>query len=122
MEFSFRADGSSRFGSNHQVWLLPAVGAAWRLKEEQFLKDAQFLSDLKLRASYGVTGNQSGINDFYVCGLWTGASGYPDAETGGDKPATAPLQLSNPDLRWEKTKQANIGLDAASWMDVFLWS
>lgn len=113
LEFSFRADGSSRFGSNHRWGYFPAVGAAWRLKEEQFLKDAQFLSDLKLRASYGVTGNQSGINDFAARGLWTGASGYPDAETGGDKPATAPLQLSNPDLRWEKTKQANIGLDAA---------
>jgi TonB-linked SusC/RagA family outer membrane protein len=112
LELSFRTDGSSRFGSNHRWGYFPAVGAAWRLKEEQFLKDVTFLSDLKLRASYGVTGNQSGINDFAARGLWTGASGYPDTESGGDKAATAPLQLSNPDLRWEKTKQANLGLDA----------
>lgn len=112
LELSVRADGSSRFGSNHRWGYFPAVGAAWRLKEENFLRDAQVLSDLKLRASYGITGNQSGIDNFAARGLWSGAGGYPESVGSGDKAATAPQQIANPDLRWEKTKQVNAGVDA----------
>jgi len=111
VEFSMRADGSSRFGANHQFGYFPAVGAAWRLKEENFLKEVSSISDLKLRGSIGLTGNQNGINNFAAQGLWSGGAGYPDNTTSGDQPGIYPLQLSNPDLRWEKTRQANIGLD-----------
>jgi TonB-linked SusC/RagA family outer membrane protein len=109
-EFSIRADGSSRFGNNKKFGYFPSIGAGWRLKEESFLKDIAFISDLKLRASYGVTGNQNGISNFAPLGLWSGGSGYPD-NSSGDKPGIAPQQLANPDLRWEKTSQVNAGID-----------
>jgi TonB-linked SusC/RagA family outer membrane protein len=111
IELSARADGSSRFGSNNQWGYFPSAGAAWRIKEERFLKNVKAISDLKLRASIGITGNQNGIGNFAAQGLWSGGSGYPDNTTSGDKPGTAAQQLANPDLKWERTRQTNIGLD-----------
>lgn len=113
VEISARADGSSRFGANNRWGYFPSAGVSWRLKEEHFLKDVHFLSDLKVRASYGITGNQNGIDDFAARGLWNGTGGYPDNTSSGDKAATAPYQVANDDLRWEKTKQVNLGLDAS---------
>ncbi|MFT4033175.1 MAG: TonB-dependent receptor [Siphonobacter sp.] len=104
---SVRADGSSRFGNDRKWGYFPAVGAAWRLKQEPFLQSVQALSDLKLRASYGITGNQNGIGNFAAQGLWTGGASYQ-----GD-PGIAPQQLANPNLKWEKTRQLNVGVDAA---------
>jgi len=74
------------------------------------LKDVNWLSDLKLRASYGITGNQNGINDYAAQGLWSGSYSYPD-NSGGAQPGTAPLQLANPNLKWERTAQTDIGVD-----------
>lgn len=113
LELTARADGSSRFGRNNKWGYFPSAGASWRIKEEEFLKDVDVISDLKLRASYGTTGNQAGINDFAARGLWSGGSGYPDNASSGDKPGTSPQQLGNPDLKWEKTTQTSLGLDAA---------
>ena len=109
-EASIRADGSSKFGDNYKWGYFPSVSASWRLKEESFLKNADDISDLKLRASYGVTGNQAGISNFAAKGLWSGGAGYPD-NNGGDQPGTTPLQLPNANLRWERTSQANVGVD-----------
>lgn len=111
LEASVRADASSRFGENNQWGYFPSVGAAWRIKEESFLREVDALSELKVRVSYGVTGNQNGIGDFAAQGLWTGNASYPDNIAGGDKPGTAPEKLGNPDLRWEKTQQFDGGLD-----------
>jgi TonB-linked SusC/RagA family outer membrane protein len=105
VDFSIRADASSRFGQDNQWGYFPAVGAAWRIKQEDFLKDVRLLSDLKLRTSYGITGNQNGIGDFAARGLWAGGSSYEGL------PGIAPQQLANPNLRWEKTGQFNVGLD-----------
>ena len=110
LEFSGRADGSSKFGANNKWGYFPSVGVSWRAKEEKFLKDVNFLSDLKVRGSFGVTGNQNGINNFAAQGLWSGGYGYPDGSS-GDQPGTAPLQLANPNLKWESTRQTNAGLD-----------
>jgi len=110
VELSIRADGSSKFGEHNKWGTFPSIGASWRAKEESFLKQVNFISDLKLRASYGITGNQNGISFYAAQGLWSGGYGYPDLSS-GDQPGTAPLQLSNPDLKWEKTSQANVGLD-----------
>ncbi|WP_240155138.1 TonB-dependent receptor [Chitinophaga sp. Cy-1792] len=110
LEASIRADGSSKFGQDSRWGYFPAVGASWRIKEEKFLKDDNRISDLKIRASYGVTGNQAGIDNFASQGLWSGGWGYPDGST-GDQPGTAPQQLSNQHLQWERTSQANAGLD-----------
>lgn len=110
-EFIIRADGSSRFGANNKWGYFPALGAAWRLSEEDFIKSIPAISNLKLRASYGITGNQGGIDDYASQGLWTGGFGYSDAVGNSEGPGTAPLQIANPDLRWEKTAQVSIGVD-----------
>jgi TonB-dependent starch-binding outer membrane protein SusC len=110
-EFVIRADGSSKFGTNNKWGYFPAVGAAWRLSEEKFIKNIPQISNLKLRASYGLTGNQGGIEDFASQGLWTGGFGYADAVGGNEGPGTAPLQIANPNLKWEKTAQLSLGVD-----------
>jgi TonB-linked SusC/RagA family outer membrane protein len=110
LELSARADGSSKFGTNNQWGYFPSIGASWRAKEETFLKEVSFISDLKLRASYGLTGNQNGVSNFAAQGLWSGGFGYPDGSS-GDQPGTAPQQLGNKNLKWESTSQANAGLD-----------
>ena len=111
LEASIRADGSSRFGANNKYGYFPSVGVAWRIREENFLQNVNWLSDLKLRASVGLTGNQNGINNFAALGLWNGGAGYPDVAGSSDQPGTAPQQLGNADLKWEKTRQTNIGVD-----------
>jgi len=100
---SIREDGSSRFGPTHRYGWYPAASAGWVLSEEKFLKNANFLNFLKLRASYGLTGNaEIGDNNFLPL---YGVSNYPNL------PGFVPAQLGNPDLKWEKTAQADIGLD-----------
>lgn len=102
---SIRADGSSRFGVNHQWGYFPSIGLAWRAKEEEFLKNVSFLSDLKVRASLGLTGNQNSIPDYASRGLWGAGANYQN------NPGTIATQLANPDLQWESTRQTNIGFD-----------
>lgn len=111
IDFSFRADGSSKFGADNRWGYFPAVGSAWRLKEENFLKNNSTISELKIKASYGVLGNQNGIGDFAALGLWTGGAGYQNV------PGIAPQQLGNPDLRWERTAQFNIGTEIGLFKD-----
>lgn len=110
-EFNLRADGSSRFGANHQWGYFPSAGVAWRIKEEDFLKNSTVISDLKLRGSIGVTGNQNNINDFASRGLWGAGANYQS------NPGTIPQQLANPDLKWESTRQINLGLDLSLFND-----
>ncbi|MCA8831308.1 SusC/RagA family TonB-linked outer membrane protein [Hymenobacter pini] len=100
---SFRADGSSRFGSNNQFGFFPAASVGWVLTEEAFLKDNAVISLIKPRVSYGITGNQS-FPDFPWQAL------YSDAGYGG-VPGQAPVQIANPDLKWETTSQLDVGLD-----------
>ncbi|MBD3615303.1 MAG: TonB-dependent receptor [Gracilimonas sp.] len=101
--FTVRRDGSSRFGENNRWGTFPSAALGWVVSEEDFFTIDQ-ISELKLRASYGITGNQSGINNFQARGLWGG-------ESYGDSPGTSPDQLANPDLKWETTKQLDIGID-----------
>ncbi|MDB5013326.1 MAG: TonB-dependent receptor, partial [Daejeonella sp.] len=117
IEFTARADGSSRFGANNRWGYFPAIGGAWRIKEENFLQNSTLISDLKLRISYGSTGNQSGINDFASQGLWNGGYGYADKVGSIEGPGTAPLQIANPDLKWEKTTQFSTGFDLGLFAD-----
>ncbi len=112
VDLTARADGSSKFGANHKYGFFPAVSAAWRLIEEPFLKNVSWLTDLKLRASWGITGNAGGINPYQS--LATVASSGSDYQfnhvylTGIN-----PSGIANPDLRWEKSAQTNIGLDVS---------
>jgi len=100
---SVRYDGSSRFGENNRWGVFPAVSAAWAVSNERFMERAAFVDDLKVRASYGVTGNQA-ISNYPFQGL-VGSSNY------GEIPGLAPSNLSNPDLKWESTRQVNAGVD-----------
>jgi TonB-linked SusC/RagA family outer membrane protein len=106
IDVNFRADASSRFGKDHRWGYFPAAGISWRAGQEEFIKALNIFSDLKFRASYGSTGNQNGIPDFAAKGLWSGGNIYQDVS------GIAPIQLANPDLRWETTKQINLGVDA----------
>ncbi|MEI7727871.1 MAG: SusC/RagA family TonB-linked outer membrane protein, partial [Bacteroidota bacterium] len=99
-----RADGSSKFGENHKYGYFPAGSVAWRISEENFMKNVRFINELKLRGSLGLTGND-GIPDFQSLGLYSGRQNY------NQQSGIAPLQLPNPDLRWETTRQTDIGLD-----------
>ena len=108
---SLRSDGSSRFLGDNKWGLFPAVALAWKIKEESFLKDSKSLSNLKLRLSYGVTGQQDGIDNYYSqTGYNTGF--LSNQYTFGNTPYTtvAPL-VYNPLLKWEQTASFNIGLD-----------
>jgi TonB-linked SusC/RagA family outer membrane protein len=100
---SGRIDGSSRFGKENRYGFFPAISAGWILSEEGFLADNTVLEFLKLRGSYGLTGNAE-IGDFDSRWLYRGV-GY------GFAPGQSPLQLPNPDLRWEQTAQTDIGVD-----------
>jgi TonB-linked SusC/RagA family outer membrane protein len=106
VEANVRADGSSKFGKDHRWGYFPSAGVAWQAKEEDFLKNVTFLSNLKIRGSIGLTGNQNGISNFASLGLWQAGSNYQD------NPGTVPFQLANPDLKWETTRQINLGVDA----------
>lgn len=111
---AMRADGSSRFGANHKWGTFPSVSAAWRISKEEFMSNAQQISELKLRASYGLTGNFN-IPNYGALGSLS----YYGYVLGGGTPlvvnGAAPSSRPNPDLTWEKTAQFNVGLDAALW-------
>ncbi|MBB4079119.1 TonB-linked SusC/RagA family outer membrane protein [Lewinella aquimaris] len=100
---SGRLDGSSRFGTNNQYGFFPAVAAGWVISEEDFFESNATVSYLKLRSSYGLTGNAD-INNFASRGLYD-ASSY--AATSG----LGPIQIANPDLTWEETAQFDVGID-----------
>ncbi|WP_194774276.1 SusC/RagA family TonB-linked outer membrane protein [Pararhodonellum marinum] len=102
--FTGRADGSSRFGDNFRFGFFPSGSVAYRLSEEGFMQDQSLISDLKVRASYGVTGNQDGIGNFASRGLF-GVGAYRQT------PSLVPTQLSNSNLTWESTVQSNVGID-----------
>ena len=102
---SLRADGSSRFGDNEKFGIFPAASFAWILSNEAFMTDVTAISDLKLRGSWGQTGNEA-IGDFQHLDLY-GTKNY------GAAPGNAPTNLANPDLKWETTTEWNIGLDLA---------
>lgn len=106
---SFRTDGSSRFGANNKWGRFPSVALAWRISQEEFLKDIDWLSELKLRASYGETGNNNiGNYDQYA------TISYENYAL-GNAPASgmAPGRIANPNLTWEKQKSENFGVDVS---------
>jgi len=103
VSFSARVDQSSRFGENNKSGFFPAASVGWVLTKEDILKSNRTLSFLKLRASYGLTGN-AGIGDYRYLGLY-GVSNY------NSEPGFIPTQIANPDLGWETTTQFDIGID-----------
>jgi len=104
LEFSLRADGSSKFGSNNRYAMLPAVSVAWRVIEESFMANQRIFSDLKMKVGYGLTGNDQIGNNRYQNLYITGVN-Y------NSLPGLAPKQIPNPDLKWETTSNFNYGID-----------
>lgn len=107
---SIRRDGSSRFGVNNQNGIFPSASVAWRVIDESFMKAAPAISDLKIRASYGVNGNNNLPNDY--ASIATIASyGYVLGTTPVAVIGQAPNLLANPYLQWEKSQTYDIGFD-----------
>jgi TonB-linked SusC/RagA family outer membrane protein len=104
---SFRADGSSRFGTNNRWGFFPAGSLGWVASDEPFLSGLKRFADLKLRASYGVTGNQ-GISGRTSNFAFLGT--FFKANFAGE-PGLAPDNFRNPDLRWEQTSEFDVGFD-----------
>jgi iron complex outermembrane receptor protein len=104
-----RADGSSRFGENNQYGIFPSAAFAWKINEEDFMGDA--MSTLKLRLSYGITGNQDGLG----YGRFVSRQRYSNGSIGDggsvNVPGISTVEFANPDLKWEETTQYNAGLD-----------
>ncbi|GAA4323099.1 TonB-dependent receptor [Mucilaginibacter gynuensis] len=108
---SLRREGSSKFGSNNKWGNFPAVSGAWRLSEENFLKETlPWVNELKVRADYGITGNQDFDN--YLSLLLYGGAGYFPFN-GAPYQVYGPASNVNPDLRWEKAVNFNAGIDFA---------
>lgn len=99
---TFRADGSSKFGTNNKYGYFPSVAAKWQISNEEFMKGGAIFNNLGLRASWGITGNQE----------FPAGSGIEQVAIGPFN-QVGQINVKNPDLKWEQTKQLNIGLDFA---------
>ena len=105
---SLRHEGSSKFGADNKWGNFPAVSAGWRISSEKFMKGINWINDLKLRADYGVTGNQD-FGSYLSLNTMTGFGYY--FYNGRYFQVWGPSKNVNPDLKWEKGKNWNIGLD-----------
>jgi TonB-linked SusC/RagA family outer membrane protein len=106
VQVAARIDGSSRFGDDQKYGYFPTISGAWRIINESFMKKLEFVSDLKIRASIGVSGSQEGLgSDFPSLALYSAGVNY------GLTPGVALTSLANVDLSWEAATQSNIGLD-----------
>ncbi len=119
LEISMRRDGSSRFGADNRYANFPAASLGWIVSDEDFMKPMDWLSMLKLRASYGLTGNAEFLTsstdaryavgaNFPALGLYGGDA---DGSDYGGNPGLSPTQLANPDLKWEQTSQLDLGFN-----------
>jgi len=103
LTFTGRVDGSSKFGPDNKYGYFPSGAVGWRLSKEKFLENVQWIEDIKVRGSYGLTGNQN-IGDQMYRTLYS-----PNSYAGNN--ALTPTQLGNPAVKWETTKQTDVGLD-----------
>ncbi|HZG24045.1 MAG TPA: SusC/RagA family TonB-linked outer membrane protein, partial [Chitinophagaceae bacterium] len=114
-----RRDGVSKFAAGNEYGVFPSASVAWRVKGENFMESVGWLYDLKIRGSYGVMGNQAPIRPFQYQNLFS--TGGPASSptnfgytfNGVYQPGLAPVQPSNPDLKWETDYTTNVGIDAA---------
>lgn len=106
---SIRRDGSSRFGADNKWGWFPAASVGWRISKEKFMSDVSFINELKLRASYGNTGNNN-IGNYASIGALNAAN-YVLGTSQAVSPGFAPGSFSNRNLGWEKTTTVDVGLD-----------
>lgn len=110
MTFTMRRDGSSKFGANNKYGNFPSAALAWRVNDEDFMKNVGLFSNLKVRLGWGITGNQEIPDKVSLMAVGT----QPDANVysnGALKPGITFKRTPNPDIKWESTEQINFGLD-----------
>jgi len=105
LDATVRRDASSQLGSDNRAGYFPSIGLGWNPINESFFPKTDIISDLRIKGSYGLTGNISGGNGYL--GLWSGGAVYDG------NPGLTPSQLGNPALKWETTKQWSVGLNTA---------
>ena len=112
---NFRADGSSKLAPGKRWGYFPSVSVGWRLSQENFLKNVEWLSELKLRGGWGQTGNQAGISSYAYLQRYKIArqNWWGNGANANAMITLTPNSFSNPNLTWETTTQSNIGLDIA---------
>ena len=108
---TLRYDGSSKFGANNKWGLFPSVAGGWTLSDESFFPKSAAFNYLKIRASWGKTGNSEGLIPYQSLQLYGPTTSYYDGSIGNFLPGYAITQNTNPNLRWEVVSQTNIGLD-----------
>lgn len=106
---TFRADGTSKFAPGNKFSYFPSFALAYRLMEEQFMKEMTFISNFKVRLGWGMVGNQ-GVSPYQTQVLF-GGNTYSNAQNNGYVTGTAITGIANPTLKWETTNQYNVGLD-----------
>ena len=112
LAFNVRKDESSRFSKDNRSGVFPSVSAGWRLSDEKFMQNIKFIRSLKLRASWGESGNQfTGSNFSYLPSLQTTIY-YPIGASQAPTRGLAPVIFANPNLKWETSTQTDVGLDA----------
>jgi len=114
-----RRDGSSRFGTNNRFGYFPSFSLGWVPSKEAFWKENDIVNFLKIRGGYGVTGNDA-LGDFRYVSLVSSGRNYTFGTTDQSVIGWSPAALSNPDLKWEETRQTNIGFDATLFTDFTL--
>ncbi|WP_257018427.1 SusC/RagA family TonB-linked outer membrane protein [Winogradskyella pacifica] len=105
---NFRADGSSVFGPNQRWGYFPSFSVGWRVSNENFMKEDSFINDFKIRAGWGIVGNDN-INAYSYLGRVGSGANYPFG--GAAQPGTYPASIENLELKWEESEQTNIGFD-----------
>lgn len=116
---TIRRDGTSKFAPDHQYGVFPSGSLAWRIKEENFLQNVDWLSDLKIRGSYGETGNQLNLTPFAFLAQYTSGPGQANVNNNGYpfnktyQPGLILTQQPNADLKWETAKMTDIAVDAS---------
>ncbi|MDR8389911.1 TonB-dependent receptor [Aliifodinibius sp. S!AR15-10] len=113
---TIRADGSSRFGDNNKWGFFPSISVGWRLSEEGFIQDIESISELKIRSSFGYTGNNA-IPNYGSIGTLSTVNSVFGSGSGSVITGVSPQTISNPNLSWEKARQYDIGLEVGLFED-----
>ncbi len=106
---NFRADGSSRFGENNKFGYFPSFSLGWKISQENFMKDISWMDNLMIRGGWGSLGNQNSLPNYAFANLVTPNINYSFGEA--VLRGQAPTSLGNPDLKWESTRETNLGFD-----------
>ncbi len=105
-----RVDGSSTLSPGHQYFTYPALAAGWNISNEKFMSNASFITNLKLRGGWGISGNRN-VSPYATLGLLTASTYNFGTSTSGQQPAYLVTSLANTNLNWQSTSQTDIGLD-----------